>query len=289
MGADVQTYELWLRAAGYRPDTIARAVRIARQYVKWCDSHDPHHREQLVGFLAEVGERIKRVTLLNYWKDLELFFRFAVSEGLVVNNPLHEIPKPKPSIYERERDYRFLPYTDQEFRALMDATPYWNWLGLRDRALLHVLWDTPLRVSEIVGLDVADVEWDVEELKVRDGKNAVKYEGILSVDGALALHRYLQDRPHENDALFVDVHGGRLTRHALELLLRRLSRRAHWTKPCYPHAFRANWRLRMRMLGLDDAACSAMMGHATVVVTHGYARQVARQMAKAQLRQRLAG
>lgn len=277
-----------MRAGGYRPDTISRAVRIAKQYTTWCDGRDPGQHEQLVAFLADIGEHVKRVTLLNYWKDLEMFFRFAMSEGLVASNPLHDVPKPRPSMYEQERDVRYLPYTDAEFQSLLDATPYWSWVGLRDRAILYVLWDTPLRVSEITGLATVDVKWDLDELWVMDGKGGVKYEGLMSVDGALALNRYLQERPHDSPALFIDIHGKPITRHAIELLIRRLALRARFPKPCFPHAFRANWRIRMRMLGLDDAAISACMGHRTVVVTHGYARQVARQLAKAQLRQRLA-
>jgi len=80
-----------------------------------------------------------------------------------------------------------------------------------------------------------------------------------------------------------------MSRDEVEQLLKSLSKRAGWEKPCAPHYVRHNWRLRMRALGLDDAAISASMGHSTVVITHSYARLGARAMAKDQLRQKLGG
>lgn len=281
---DVDRFHLWLRAANYRPDTISRAVIIARQYIGSANGHDPGEKDTVIAFLAQAAERVKRVTMLNYHKDLAMFFRFAMSEGLVDENPLELIPKPRPSLYERERDTRFLPYTDSEFEALLDACHRYNWLGLRDRAILWVLWDTPLRVSEVCGLMLTDLDWGPQELQVRDGKDGVRYEALLSDSCLLAIDRYLRHRPNDAAMLFVDRHSQALTRGAVEQLCRRLARRADWTKPCAPHYFRHNWRVKMRRLGLDDAAISALMGHRSVVITHAYARQVARQDAKAQLR-----
>jgi integrase len=243
----------------------------------------------VLDFLEDVGDNIKRITLLNYWKDLELFFRFLLSEGLVDSNLLHDVPKPRLSPHEQERDARFLPYTEAEFRSLLESTPHWNWLGKRNQALLWVLWDTPLRLGELVNLRIADVDWDSDELLVCDGKGGVRYEGVLSQEGALSLSLYVEERPHESDYLFIDIHGGPMTRHAVEQMLRQLAMRAHWKKPCFPHAFRINWRLRMRGKGLDDTAISALMGHSSVAVTQGYGRRIARQMAKAQLRNVLSG
>jgi integrase/recombinase XerD len=285
---DIRGFELWLHAVGYRPDTVVRAVRIAHMYLAHCNGNSPVLSASVVSFLAHKASEVKRVTQLNYWKDLNLFFRFAVSEGLADENPLTHIPKPRPSLYEREKDTRFLPYADQEFHQLLEACPRWNWIGLRDIAILWMLWDTPLRVSELSHLTTEDMDWKALEVSVRDGKGGVQYEGLLSDKGALNLDRYLRARPKETTALFCDRHGSEpLSRHGFDQLLRRLGKRASLKKPCAPHYFRHAWRIRMRLLGLDDAAISALMGHRTVVVTHGYARHAVRVMAKAQLRKAL--
>lgn len=281
---DLRGFRLWLQAAGYRPDTIRRALMVAGQYLRSCEGAEPTSTAAAVSFLAHAAQRVSRVTQLNYYKDLTLFFRFAQSEGLTANDPLKHVPRPRPSLYERERDTRFLPYTDAEYQALVLATPHWNWLGLRDRAILAVLWETPLRASEIIGLHASDIDWERGELRVRDGKAGVKYEALIPPSCALAIDRYLRARPVRTSEVFCGYHREPLTRHALDQLLRRLAKRAGWEKPCSPHYFRHNWRLRMRMLGLDDAAISSLMGHRTVVVTHSYGRQAARTMGKAQLR-----
>lgn len=278
---DVRGFELSLRSSGYKADTIERAVRNARFYLMSCNGDDPAARESVERFLAEAAARVRRHTLLNYHKDLSMFFRWAMSKGLVSENPLNQIPRPRPSLYERERDTRFLPYSADEFEALLSACPFWNWLGRRDRAIVWLLWETPLRASELLALRDEDVDWAGLEVRVSDGKNGIRYEAAISVRCAEVLNEYIGERPPAA-TLFVDRHGGPLSRHALELLLRRLAKRAAWTKPCSPHLFRHNFRVRMRQEGLDDAAISALMGHATVVVTHGYARQAARQQAKEQ-------
>ena len=284
---DLRSYGLWLSAAGYRPDTTTRALRVASMYLVWASGQDNNRRETVIGFLAAAAERVKRVTMLNYHKDLAMLFRWGLSEGLVADNPLELIPRPRPSLYERERDTRFLPYTDAELKALLDACPHWNWLGLRDRALLWVFWDTPLRVSEVCGLLITDLDWETHELSVRDGKGGLRYEGLPSADCMVAIDRYLRHRPHDAAMLFIDRHGQTLTRHAVEQLYRRLAKRAGWTKPCSPHLFRHNWRVRALHMGLSDAHVSALMGHKTVVISHAYARQAVRADAKAVLRQRL--
>ena len=153
---DIRSYELWLRAAGYRPDTMARAVRVAQQYLSWADGRNPADKDSVVEFLADASERVKRVTMLNYHKDLALLFRFAVSEGRGFGIWSNGFPSTRPSLNERERDTRFLPYTDEEFAALLEVCHRWHWLGARDRALLSVLHCQP-------GLDTGHYRLDRAE------------------------------------------------------------------------------------------------------------------------------
>ena len=284
---DLPSYHIWLRASGYRPDTITRALRVATMYLSFAQGKDADDRATVIAWLAQAGERVKRVTMLNYHKDLRLLFRWAVGDGLVAKNPLDQIPKPKPSLYEREMDTRHLPYTEAELAILVEATPHWNWVGLRDRAILAVLYDTPLRASELCDLGLDDLDWGAQEVRVNDGKGGIRYEAVLSDRALLAIDRYLRHRPHDGPMLFIDRHGGPLSRHALGQMLKRLARRCSFPKPLSPHLFRHNWRVRMLQAGLSDAHVSAGMGHKTVVISHSYARQAVRQDAKARIKERL--
>jgi integrase/recombinase XerD len=290
---DIRGFERSLLARGLRPDTIERAIRTASRFLYWCGDQDPASLDTVEAFLADAGRSIRRITLANYHKDLGMFFRWAESKGLVASNPVAQIPKPQPSLYERERDTRSLPYTDAEFQRLLDACPpFWQgWLGLRDRALMWLLWETPLRASEIVALVETDIDWAGSEVRVRDGKGGVRYEAIISVNCADALDDYRRRRLPQQGvaAFFLDRHGLPLSRHGLYLMVRRTGKRAGITKPVFPHMFRHNFRARVRAKGGDDARVSPLMGHSGIVVTQSYARDVARRDAKAWWREQIAG
>ena len=167
-------YHRYLEAAGFRPDTVERAVRIARQYSQFCFAHEHPFlsRQSVEAFLAGAAKRqVSGHTLLNYWKDLKMAFDWALSEGLVASNPVIQIRKPKPSLYERERD---VVYSEEEMARLMATCPTWTWMGVRDAAIITVLWETGIRAQELCDLLVTDVDFDEGELTVRDGKAGVR-------------------------------------------------------------------------------------------------------------------
>jgi len=290
---DLASYELWLRAKPYRPDTISRAVRVAQMYLAFAEGKDATDRKVVMAWLAQAGERVRTVTIANYHKDLKLLFAWAAGEGLVAENPLADIPKPRPSLDERERATGHLPYSEAELDQLLAACPERkvdgapHWLGLRDRAILHVLFDTPLRASEICQLDRQDVDYEAEELVVNRGKGGTRYEAVVTARTLAAIDRYLRHQPHDGRWLFTDQRGGPLSRHALYLMVKRLAKRAGWTKPVSPHHFRHNWRARMVDAELSDSYVSAGMGHKGVNISYSYARQAVRNRAKAHIRARL--
>src|SRR5437773_1409355 len=96
-------YENWLRAAGYRPDTVGRALELARRYLAACKANDvdPMAVESVSDLLAHAGRRIKRVSLLNYWKEIQTLMRCAVAQGIATQNPCDFIPRPRPTLHER--------------------------------------------------------------------------------------------------------------------------------------------------------------------------------------------
>lgn len=279
-----RSYLLWLTAAGYKPDTIERASRVSNSYMAFCQSSDTQYarRDSITGYLAAAAKRgVRPHTLLNYWKDLRLGFTWAVSEGLVVENPMAAIPKPRPSLYERERD---VSYSEEEFEALKSVMPTWNSLGARDRAIVCALWSTGMRASELCNLKVEDIDDEEGVIRVNDGKDGVNYSCLLPPECEQNIRRYLMVRPQESEWLFLARHGGKLTRHGLEQMLRRQSQRAGWKQACFPHGFRHSFRIRMRKLGLDDTDTAALMGHRTVRSTYGYGRRQAAESALARLR-----
>lgn len=278
-----------MEASGYRRDTVERAVRIAHQYISFSIAQglDLYHKGTAEAWLAGASRRnVCAVTLLNYWKDLKLFGDWAVSEGLMAKNPVLEIRKPRPSMHERERD---VVYSEFEVQKLLATCPTWTWIGFRDAAIIWLLWETGIRAQELCDLLVTDLDFDEGEIVVRDGKAGVRYEAVLTPAVDVPLRRWLLRRRFDGAMLFTDQRGGPLTRHALELMLRRRARRAGWAQNCFPHGFRHSFRARMKALGLDDADISALLGHSTIRSTWTYGRREAKRLAKERLRNRLAG
>ena len=89
--------------------------------------------------------------------------------------------------------------------------------------------------------------------------------------------------------LFVTRDGVALRASTLAELLRKLSQRARIEPPLFAHRFRHTYRFRLRVLGMDDADISALLGHKSIVSTWGYARKASRELAKARLREKLGG
>lgn len=283
----VRGFGMFLRAAGRRPIPVDRQLRTLQHYLRHCNGNAPLERAAILAYLEGCAASVKRITLRNRWDVLHAFCRYAVAEGLVAADPMAGLPRPRVAREETERDVE--PVTPAMLVALLAVCPTWTWIGQRDRAIVRMLWETPLRASELCGLLVMDIDWDAMEVRVRDGKGGSRYEALITEDLGLALARYLRNRRHDCGALFVSKDGCALSPHALGQLLQRLSRRAAIAPHVFPHQFRHTFRVRMRALGLDDCDVSALMGHRSVVPTWGYGRRQARSMAKARLRERLAG
>ena len=284
MAVFLDAFERWLRAARYKQDTIERAVRVLRMYLNYCSARNLSVlcRESAEEFLADSGRTIKAHTHLNYWRDLRMSFGFAVVQGLTSRNWIEQIPKPTPSVHERERD---ITYSEEEMRSLLAVCPAWNWLGVRDRAIVLVLWNCGFRASEVCALLVTDVHWQDGEVLVRDGKGGSRYAGVMDAECAEAVSLHLLRRRHDAALLFTDIHGGPLSRNALLQLLKRLARKAGWSgKSCFTHGFRHAFRDNKRELGLDDTDISGLLGHSTVVSTRTYGRRAVAQKAKARLK-----
>ena len=99
------SYQQWLTTNGIEPDAIERAVRVFHSYLTFCAAtgHEFGDRESFAAFLdAAVGRGVRPHNLLNYWKDLRLMGRWAVNEELLDSNPLNRIPRPLPSLYEKD-------------------------------------------------------------------------------------------------------------------------------------------------------------------------------------------
>ena len=281
----VDGFRMWLQVRGLRPASTKSVLVTLKQYLAFCDGADPLVRQSIAHYLSNSAETVKRITLRNRYDHLRLFCEYVVGEGIVTDSPIAGLPRPRVTMWDMERDP--VPITEEMLGKLVNVCPTWTITGLRNRAVLLTLWDTPLRAKEVCGLEVKeDLTFEPRELKVRDGKGGVRYDARFSARTGLAIQRYHRERD-ASAHVFARADGEPMKVHALEANLRRLSGRAEIEPAVYPHQFRHNFRRRCREAGMDDVDISALMGHMSVVTPRTYAREAARRIAKERAEERL--
>lgn len=201
-------------------------------------------------------------------KAIAALFTWAVREGVLARSPVAGIPK--------FRGERRLPtvLSPDDVRALIEAQPPRTREGTRNRAMLALLYDTGIRVGELVAARLDDIDQERAELRVR-GKSRRERIVPLSVPVRTLLGSYLHRvRPPElfaaSDRLFLGRTGRPLTTNAVRLMLRRAKSRAGVLGRVHPHAFRSSFLTQYMRNGGDPFTAQAITGIRSAQVMAGY-------------------
>lgn len=214
------------------------------------------------------GRPYRASSLVRALSAVRSFHRYLLREQTTARDPSAAVVRPRlPRSLPRP-----LPLEDV-FRLL--AAPRTDTVGLRDRAVLETLYGAGLRVSELTGLDVDDV--DLEEGSVRVlGKGGKEREVPLGRYAVEALEAYLRrSRPQlatarSRAALFLNQRGGRLTRQGVTLILARAARSAGIERRVSPHVLRHSFATHLLEGGADVRVVQELLGHASVATTQVY-------------------
>lgn len=195
------------------------------------------------------------------------FYKFLLLEGHCSQNAAANVRTPKkprylPGVLSIEEIGRILDVSDN--------TP----LGLRDRAILELLYSAGIRVSELTGLDVDDIDFESGYLTCfgKGSKQRVVPLGRAALDIA---GRYLRDgRPalakgYREKALIINSHGRRLSRQSCWKAVKKYAARAG-VSPVYPHSLRHSFATHLLIGGADLRAVQEMLGHASIATTQIY-------------------
>ncbi len=197
-------------------------------------------------------------------------YRFAIREGRLEVDPMENLRAPR--AFTALPRFLSLEQVDRLLSAPDRATP----LGVRDRAILEVLYATGLRVSELIGLRPRDVDLEVGILTAfgKGRKERLVPLGRVAADW---LRRYQKDvRPGlvrgggEGAPLFVNNRGGRLSRMGLWGIVRRHAVTAGVQQVLTPHVLRHSFATHLLERGADLRALQAMLGHADISTTQIY-------------------
>ncbi|NLX42058.1 MAG: site-specific tyrosine recombinase XerD [Chloroflexi bacterium] len=210
------------------------------------------------------------------------FFRFLVNNGVLSQDPSEKLDSPK------VRKYLPTSISEEEVERLLRApTLNHSVRGLRDAALLELLYATGMRVSEIVALDVSDLDVQNGYVRCRGESSHYREREIPIYRRAVeALQRYLEAGRKElvcdeqEPALFVNHRGNRLTRQGLWLIIKKYVSESGITAEVTPHTLRHSFATHLLNGGADVRQVQGLLGHANVSTT-----QVYRQISQERLRE----
>ena len=202
---------------------------------------------------------------------LRTYFRFLVAEGVTGSSPAEAVPHPRGSQRAPEIADRYA------IEALLEGFPD-TAAGRRDRAMVELLYAAGLRVGELVALDLADVQFGQRIVRVR-GKGRKERLVPFGRPAARALETYLPERARwrakvvdEQDPLFVNQRGGRLSARSVRRALDQGVRRTADLSHLHPHALRHAFATHLLEAGMDLRAIQELLGHSSLATTQVYTK-----------------
>ena len=204
--------------------------------------------------------------------SLKNFYAYLISSGFLNETPVKEV--------KVERGEKKLPQilTSREVELLLAQPSSTDAKGIRDKAMLEVMYATGIRVSELISLNIENVNLELGAIKCTTGK---KTRSIPLYPEALrALSTYVRDvravmlaDPSEK-ALFVNISGGRMSRQGFWKILKHYQATAHIDKEIGPHTLRHSFAVHLLENGADIGAVQELMGHSDISSTQVYTHMV---------------
>lgn len=235
-------------------------------------------QDDLVSFVAEKRPQLSARSLARCLVSIRTFYRFCVTEGKIESNPARLLGIPKlyqhlPNILNRD-----------EVEALLAQPDPQTDLGGRDKAMLELLYATGLRVTELIGLKMNNINLEAGFIRTmgKGSKERIIPMGTKALD---ALKEYLQDsRPSflqkgKLSYLFLNRRGGPLTRQGFWKILKQYALKAGITRKVSPHTLRHSFATHLLEGGADLRSVQIMLGHADISTTQIYTH-VARERLK---------
>jgi len=216
-------------------------------------------------YLAELkSKNFAKRSIARRLSCLRSFFKFLCREGYLTHNPVSVLRSPKldrklPSVLEVEEVERLLESHDGSAN------------GLRDHAILETIYSVGLRVSEVVGLNLDDIDFISGIVKVY-GKGKKERLCPIGEKALQAIRRYLDHRPNVRDgkALFLNRRGRRLTARSVRRVLDKALQRASLNRHVSPHALRHSFATHLLDRGADLRSVQELLGHQSLSTTQIY-------------------
>jgi integrase/recombinase XerC len=266
----------------YRDDLLDFLYFLKKQKIDPLDENKVD-RHVLRDYLSElVSRRIVKTSIARKLSAIRSFYRYLVREEKIPKNPIEQVSSPKLD----KRLPSFL--TIEEVERLLSAPDLSTPLGQRDRALLELLYASGLRVSELAGLTLEQVDLESNEIRVL-GKGSKERVVLMGQPAAAALKSYLKEGrtkligKKRSQALFLSRSGQRLPARDVQKLLERYAKKAGIGRRVHPHMLRHTFATHMLDGGADLRVVQELLGHARLTSTQIYTHVTKRQARKVYL------
>jgi integrase/recombinase XerC len=228
--------------------------------------------ESVRAYMAHLNEKeYSKATVARKLATLRSFYKFLVKRNYISSNPVTSVRTPK----QEKKLPRFLEY--EEVKKLLETPQTNTWLGARDRAIMETLYSTGVRVSELVALNMEDIDFLGEVIHVR-GKGKKERIAPIGTSALQTIQHYMEYRNKraqnntnfDPKVLFVNKHGKRLSTRSVRRKMDKYLKMAGLDPAISPHTLRHSFATHMLNNGADLRSVQELLGHQSLSTTQVY-------------------
>ena len=254
-------------------NTLESYKRDLKQFREYLEEHGIHYNrvkeDDVQNYIQELQDKGKKASSISRCiASIRSFFQFILKNKKIKVDPIANIQSPK--IEKRTPNV----LTAKEVELLLKQPDTVDLKGVRDKAMLEFAYATGMRVTEIISLNIDDVNLEEAYVICKNGnKQRIIPLGSMSLK---ALKEYIEEardvliKNEDEKALFVNINGGRLTRQGFWKIIKYYKDQAHITKDITPHVLRHSFATHLLQNGADLRAIQTMLGHSDISSTQVY-------------------
>lgn len=249
----------------YSIHTVKNYVKDIEQFIAFSKEPEKVDEKKIREYLEFLSKKYRKNSIIRKIIALRNFFRFLIKSKKILKNPFEYILTPK-----KEKKIPGV-LTENEIKTLLDSIPCDNFFSLRDRVILEILYSSGIRVNELVNLNINDIDFFNEEIKVtgKGSKERIVPVGSIAINFLKKYVKELKDKINTN-ILFINKNKGRLTTRAVEMIVNSYAKKAGILKRVTPHTLRHSFATHLLDRGADLRSVQELLGHSNLSTTQIY-------------------
>lgn len=264
---EIKDYKKYLTyEKNYSFHTVKNYIKDIEQFINFNNKKINIEESNIKSFLEFLGKKkYSRNTITRKIIAARNFYKYLIKTKKTEKNPFAYILTPKSE--------KRLPgvLTEKETENLLSAAAGKDFISLRDRTILELIYSTGIRVSELVNLDISDIDFINEEIKVmgKGGKERIVPVGTVAMN---ILHCYIKELKKKDTSgiLFINKNKKRLTQRFVELMIKKYAKLAGIEKKITPHTLRHSFATHLLDRGADLRSVQELLGHVNLSTTQIY-------------------